>query len=352
LLERVPGPAGETNGDRKHDHLRIALNEDIDFHGLTTGLEEYSFVHQALPEVDRDRIDSSVTMFKKKLSAPLLISAMVGGVPSALRINRDLAAAAQSLGIAMGLGSARRALEDPGVAQSYKVRDVAPDILLFANLGAVQLNYGRGVDDCSRVIEMSQADALVLHLNPLQEALQPEGNTDFSGLLAKIEEVCRGLAVPVIVKEVGWGISEDLARKMCDAGVSAIDTAGAGGTSWAEVERLRAKSRRVNRIASTFSMWGIRTADSVLMVRRGAPALPLIASGGVRTGLDVAIAIALGADIAGLAAPLVKAANVSEEVVIEELGDIVAELRLAMFCAGAGDLPSLKAVPLVKRPKG
>jgi len=226
---------------------------------------------------------------------------------------------------------------------------VAPDILLLANLGAVQLNYGYGVEHCQRAVEMIEADGLILHLNPLQEALQPEGNTDFlQEMLVKIEEVCRGLSVPLIVKEVGWGISEDAARRLADAGVAAIDVAGAGGTSWSEVERHRADSESSRRIAAAFADWGIPTAESIQMVRRAAPDVTLIASGGIRTGVEAAKAIALGADAAALATPLLKPATVSPEAVGEKIGEILEQLRTAMFCVGARNLQELKSVPLVK----
>jgi isopentenyl-diphosphate delta-isomerase len=229
------------------------------------------------------------------------------------------------------------------------VRDLAPDILLFANLGAIQLNYGYGVEECRRAVEMIGADALILHLNPLQEALQPEGNTNFSGLLGKIEQVCRELMVPVIVKEVGWGISEDVARKLSSVGVAGIDTAGAGGTSWSEVERYRARTELGSITASVFASWGVPTAESIEMARCGAPKLTLIASGGIRTGLDVAKSIALGVDAVGIATPLLKAASISAESVIAALQEIIESLRLAMFCIGASNLGELKGSPLLKK---
>jgi isopentenyl-diphosphate delta-isomerase len=226
---------------------------------------------------------------------------------------------------------------------------VAPDILLFANLGAVQLNYGYEVSECLRAIEIISADALVLHLNPLQEALQPEGNTNFAGLLDKIEVVCRELTIPVIVKEVGWGISEDVARKLAAAGVAGIDVAGAGGTSWGEVERYRAHDELVNNAAATFASWGIPTAESIGMARRGAPELTLIASGGIRTGLDVAKVIALSADAAGIAAPLLRAANVSTEALMVVLQEVIKVLRISMFCIGASNLKELKNSPFLEK---
>jgi len=325
------------HNQRKSEHLRILLKEDVRFRNLTTGLERYHFVHQALPEINRDHIDLSTTLLDKHLRAPLIISSMTGGTEEAETINKNLAMAAQIFGLGMGVGSQRTALEEPIASHTYQVRDVAPDILLLANLGAVQLNYGYGVEHCQRAVEMIEADGLILHLNPLQEALQPEGNTDFSGLLAKIEKVCRGLSVPVIVKEVGWGISEEVARKLADSGVAAIDVAGTGGTSWSEVEMHRVVSETSRRIAAAFADWGIPTAESIQMV-----------SGGIRTGVEAAKAIALGADAVALATPLLQPATISAEAVGEKIKKILEELRTAMFCVGARNVRELKSAPLLK----
>ena len=297
----------QSNSRRKKKHLQINLEENVQFKDVTSGLEEYYFLHQALPEIDAAAIDLSITLFGKQLKAPLVISSMTGGIEVARNINRNLARAAQAMGIAMGVGSQRCAIEDPKSAKTYQVRDIAPDILLFANLGAVQLNYGYTVAQCKQAVEMIQADALVLHLNPLHEALQQDGDTDFSGLLGKIEQVCHELSVPVIVKEVGYGISQSVAQKLDAAGVVGIDTAGAGGTSWGEVERRGAHSETTDNIATAFSCWGIPTAESIRMVRQGAPDATLIASGGIRTGIDAAKAIALGADAVFVATSLLVA---------------------------------------------
>jgi isopentenyl-diphosphate delta-isomerase len=242
---------------RKADHIRINLEEDVRFPTLTTGLEAYRFVHQALPELDLNKVDTTIAVLGKKLAAPVLVSSMTGGTAEALAINRNLALAAQQQGLAMGLGSQRAGIEREESAASFRVRDVAPDILLFANLGAVQFNYGYGVEKCRRAVEMVEADALILHLNPLQEAVQPEGDVNWQGLLAKIEQVCRALPVPVIAKEVGWGMSERTARLLINAGVAAIDVAGAGGTSWSQVEMYRAPTERLRRLAGAFADWGI-----------------------------------------------------------------------------------------------
>lgn len=330
-----------THERRKADHIRINLEEDVQFPNLTTGFERYRLVHQALPELDLDAVDTSVSLLGKRLRVPLLISSMTGGTPAAAAINRNLAQAAQARGVAMGLGSQRAGLEQAETAYTFRVRDVAPDILLFANLGAVQLNRGYGVEHCRRAVEMIGADALILHLNPLQEALQADGDRDWRGLLGKIEAVCRGLDVPVVVKEVGWGISEKVARWLAEAGVAAIDVAGAGGTSWSAVESHRAATDTLRRLALAFADWGIPTAEALVQARRGAANLPLIASGGMRTGIDAAKALALGASAVGIASPFLKAAVESSEAVVAAIDQFAAELRVAMFCAGAGNIAAL-----------
>ncbi len=334
---------------RKEDHIRINLEEDVGFDRLTTGLEKYRFVHQALPELNLADINLSTTFFGKPLRAPLLISSMTGGTERAQGINRALAAAAQAAGIAMGLGSLRAALEDRQLAESFRVRPIAPNILLLANLGAVQLNYGYTVDDCRRAVELVGADALILHFNALQEALQPEGETVFAGLLGKVEAVCRQLEVPVVAKEVGWGFSQEAAHRLAEAGVAAIDVAGAGGTSWSQVEMYRADTDARRQVAATFRDWGIPTATSIAMVRQGAPGLPIVASGGLRNGLDVAKTIALGAQLAGMAGPFLKAAVISAQAVLETIQVTAAELRVAMFCVGAASLAELRDTPHLVR---
>ncbi|MFO8037664.1 MAG: type 2 isopentenyl-diphosphate Delta-isomerase [Anaerolineales bacterium] len=330
---------------RKSDHIRINLQEDVQS-ALTTGLERYSFTHQALPELDLDEIDLTLTLFGHTLPAPLFISSMTGGTQEAGEINRRLAAAAQETGIPMGVGSQRAALEDPSSQGSYQLRHIAPDILLFANLGAVQLNEDLGVDECRKVVEMAGADALILHLNPLQEAVQPEGETNFAGLTEKIRHICAALDVPVIVKEVGWGLSEQAAQALVEAGVSALDVAGAGGTSWSEVEMHRAETEMQRELAASFIRWGIPTAESIQMVREVAPGIPLFASGGLRTGTDIAKCIALGATMGGMASPFLKAASHSTERSVEVIRTIIKEIQITMFAAGVKDLNTLAETPL------
>jgi len=327
---------------RKADHIRINLEEDVRS-GVTTGLEHYHFTHSALPEIDLEDVDLGVHLFGKTLTAPILISSMTGGTEEAGRINRRLAAAAQETGVAMGLGSQRAALEHPELAATFQVRKEAPDILLFANLGAIQLNYGYTRAHCLRAVEMVAADALILHLNPLQEAVQPEGNTRFSELLGKIERVCKDFPVPVIVKEVGWGISAEVARKLVDAGVSAIDVAGAGGTSWTQVELHRAENDSQARLAAAFLDWGISTAAAIRQVRRANAKIPIIGSGGLRTGLDIAKCVGLGATMGGLASPFLKAAAQSVEATVQTIHEIQREIQVTLFASGAARLDELPA---------
>ncbi|MDI6693878.1 MAG: type 2 isopentenyl-diphosphate Delta-isomerase [Anaerolineales bacterium] len=332
---------------RKADHIRINLEEDVRS-GLTTGLERYRFVHRALPELNLEEIDLSQELFGRKLRAPLLISSMTGGTDQAAEINRLLATAAQETGVAMGVGSQRAAIENPKLAASFQVRRYAPQVLLFANLGAVQLNERYGVRECLRAVEMIEADALILHLNALQEAVQPEGDTRWAGLLKKIETVCRTLPMPVIAKEVGWGFSERDARWLADAGVAAIDVAGAGGTSWSQVEMHRARDESQRRLAAAFVDWGIPTAQAILNVRRAAPELIVIASGGLRTGVDIAKCLALGARLGGMASPFLKAAARSLEDVILTIQELRREIQVCMFAAGVGNLDQLAQAELIQ----
>jgi isopentenyl-diphosphate delta-isomerase len=333
---------------RKADHISINLQQDVRS-ALTTGLEKLHFVHEALPELDLDEVDTGVRVFGKSLRAPILISSMTGGTQQAATINRRLAEAAQAGRIAMGVGSQRAALEDPKQALTFKVRAYAPDILLFANLGAVQLNYGYGVDECRRAVDMIQADALYLHLNLLQEAVQSGGDTNFRGLSSKIELICKKLEVPVVAKEVGWGISERTAGILANCGVRAIDVAGAGGTSWSQVEMYRASDEFTRQLAGTFVGWGIPTADSIVNVRKAAPAMMVFASGGLKDGLDVAKSLALGATLGGMAGNFLKAAAVSTEKTSEQTRLIQRQIQVTMFALGARTLDDLKTRALIRQ---
>ena len=331
---------------RKADHIKINLEQDVRS-ALTTGLENYHFTHEALPELDLNRIDTTLSLFDKKLNAPILISSMTGGTAEAETINLRLAEAAQEMKIAMGVGSQRAAIEHPEQARTFQVRRVAPDILLFANLGAVQFNYGYGIDQCRKAVDMIEADALILHLNPVQEAVQDAGDTNFEGLAKKIEEVCKQIEVPVIAKEVGWGISERTAKLLADCGVSAIDVAGAGGTSWSQVEMHRAPDEFTRQLAATFVGWGIPTSNSILNVKKSVPDMTIFASGGLKDGLDIAKCIALGATLGGMAGQFLKAAAISTEQAVERMKLTKRQIEVTMFACGVkaiGELGNGKLV--------
>jgi isopentenyl-diphosphate delta-isomerase len=333
-------------GARKDDHIRINLEEDVSFNRTTTGLERYRFVHQALPEMDLDDVDTTTTFLGHRLAFPVMIGSMTGGTPRAGEINRILAESAATAGIGMGLGSTRAMLEDHDAAWTFQMRRYAPDIVLFANLGAVQLNYGYGIDACRTIVEQTEADGLFLHLNPLQEALQPEGDTNFSSLVSRIESVCKALTVPVIVKEVGWGMSSKVTRWLLDAGVAAIDVAGAGGTSWSQVEMHRSESRVQREVAASFRDWGIPTSEAILEARSISADVPLIASGGLRTGIDVAKCLALGADVATLAGVILRAADKGPKRLAEQIEILHRQLKVAMFVSGVRTVAELHDVEM------
>ena len=334
--------------NRKSEHLRVCIEEDVEFQQLTSGLEKYRFTHCCLPELDRSDIELGTTFLGKSLKAPILISSMTGGTELAHLVNTRLATVAQRYGLAMGVGSQRIALEQPELAPTFAVRSLAPDILLLANLGAVQLNYGCGLEDCLKLVELLEADALILHLNPLQEWVQSGGDSNFKGLLAKIQQICAQLPVPVIAKEVGNGISAVMAKQLIEAGVAAIDVAGAGGTSWAKVESQRAKDNRQRHLGQVFADWGLPTAECITAIRTLNSTIPLIASGGLKNGLDLAKAIALGADLGGLARPFLVAAIESEAAVDELVKFLIAELEIVLFCTGNPNLSALKTSGALK----
>jgi isopentenyl-diphosphate delta-isomerase len=340
-------PSNDTSR-RKSEHIQIVLRESVNS-SLSNGLEKYQFEHQALPEIDLADVEIKTSFFDRELQSPLLISSMTGGSKETALINRVLAKVAQDAGLALGVGSQRAGLEDPEKMASFVVRDVAPDILLFSNMGAVQLNYSYSLEHCQRVVESIQADALILHLNTLQEALQPEGNTNFKDLLNKIGMICKKLTVPVIVKEVGWGISSRVAQQLASAGVAAIDVAGAGGTSWSEVEKFRIKDEIRRKVAEGFKDWGIPTAESILQVKEGAPSIKIIASGGLTDGIEVAKSLALGASLTGMAARFIKAASISEEETHNLVSEINLQLKICMFAAGIKNINSLKQTPLKRK---
>ncbi len=332
---------------RKSDHIRINLENDVSSK-LSNGLENYRFIHNALPELKLVDMDLTQVIFNKKVSLPLLISSMTGGTEQALKINETLAVAAEQCGLAMGVGSQRAAIDDPILGKTFNIRNLAPNILLFANLGAVQLNYGYGLDECKKAVDMIQADGLIFHLNPLQEALQPEGDTDFSKLLNKIELICKQISVPVVVKEVGWGISVEVARRLINVGVSGIDVSGAGGTSWSQVERFRLSDEYDIQVAESFIDWGIPTAEALTSIRNEFSAIPIFASGGLKNGMDIAKSLALGANLAGMAGVFLKAAVVSTEHLINKIKVMEKILRISMFVTGSKDLVSFSSNKLFK----
>jgi len=333
---------------RKSDHIRICLKEDVQSK-TTTGFEDVRLIHRALPEVNLREVDTTSELLGHRLSAPIIIGAMTGGTPEAAKINARLAEAAEELGIGMGVGSQRAALEDRRLIPTYEVaRAKSPDIFLMGNLGCPQLIKGNGVEEARKAVEMIKADALAVHLNPLHEAVQSEGEADFRAS-EKVKEIAHALEVPVIAKETGAGISAEEAKTLEGIGVKAIDIGGLGGTSWAAVEYYRAQRSKKDlgeRLGLTFWDWGIPTVSSLVEVR-SSTRLPVIASGGIRTGLDVAKALALGANAASIALPLLKAAVQGRKQVVKILHYVIADLKVATFLAGAKSVQQLSGKPLV-----
>ncbi|HDZ56916.1 MAG TPA: type 2 isopentenyl-diphosphate Delta-isomerase [Pseudomonas xinjiangensis] len=332
---------------RKNDHLDIVLGARCAAPLAESGFARYRFAHCALPQLHMDNIDLSASFLGMTLRAPFLISSMTGGAQRAQTINRHLAEAAQTLGIALAIGSQRVAVEsgvDHGLTR--ELRDLAPDVPLLSNIGAAQLADGSGTDWARRAVDMIGADALIVHLNPLQEAVQSGGDRDWRKVLQAIGELTARLDVPVVIKEVGAGISAQVALALVEAGVAVIDVAGAGGTSWAAVEAERAANAADKQVALAFADWGIPTAGAIVEVRRALPNTPLIASGGVRSGVDVAKAIRLGADLVGQAAAVLHSATLSTEAVVEHFDVMIRQLRVACFCTGSADLAALRHAPI------
>jgi len=334
---------------RKLDHLQICLNESVESNEITNGFEDIHFIHRALPEIDKEEIDISTEFFNHRLSAPIIVEPMTGGEPTmSKKVNSALASVVEEIGIGMGIGSQRAAIENSNLEETYRiVREKAPTAFLMANIGCVQLISDEGLEYAERAIEMIDADALTIHLNPLQEAIQPEGETKFSGILKQIERLVNHIEVPIIVKETGAGIALEDAKKLRDAGVTCIDVAGAGGTSWAAVEYYRAKKigdELRARLGEAFWNWGIPTAVSVVEAKQNTD-LTVIASGGIRTGIEAAKALSLGATLVGMALPLLKAVVKGE---LRKFLDLfMEELKNTMFLVGARNLNELRSVPLV-----
>ncbi|MEB3223460.1 MAG: type 2 isopentenyl-diphosphate Delta-isomerase [Candidatus Sericytochromatia bacterium] len=328
---------------RKLDHIAISLEQDVAMRATRTGLDAWRFIPEALPELRPEDISLRTTFLGRPLEAPVLIASMTGGPELGATINANLARAAQTLGLAMAVGSQRIQFEQPAAMASFRVvREVAPDVLLMGNVGAVQLNLGFDAARCAEAVAAIGADALYLHLNALQEVVQPGGDTDFRGLVGRIGEVVRGVPFPVLVKEVGCGIAPGTAARLAAQGVAAIDVAGAGGTSWAKIEAARAADPANRTLGEVFGEWGLPTADALIGCRAVLPELPLVASGGLRTGLEAAKAIALGADMVAFAMPLLGPATRSPAATEAALRQILLELRTAMFLLGVADIPTLR----------
>jgi isopentenyl-diphosphate delta-isomerase len=333
---------------RKSEHLDVVLAGDASARQVTTGLERVRFEHVALPEIALADIDVSTRFLGRRMAGPLLVSSMTGGPARASDINRAIAEACEAVGIGFGVGSQRVAIERQGAGGLGKdLRRRAPSVPLLGNLGGAQLRAPGGLDMARRAVDMIEADALIIHLNPLQEAVQAGGDTDWRGLIAALESLARGLTVPIVAKEVGAGLSGAVARRLVDAGVAVIDVAGVGGTSWAEVEAKRAPDASTRAIATAFRDWGLPTADAIVQVRAACPTVPLIASGGIRDGLDVARALRLGADVAAQAAGVLTWALAGPEALADHLRVTLAQLRITCFCTASPDLAALKLARLV-----
>jgi isopentenyl-diphosphate delta-isomerase len=335
---------------RKAEHIKIALNENVQTKRATTGFEDVFFIHRALPEIDKQKINLSTTLFGHKFVAPIIVGAITGGTPEATKINATLAEAVEELGLGMGVGSQRAAIEDKKLEQTFKItRKKAPTAFLIANIGGVQLAHEYSLKEAERAIEMIDADALAIHLNPLQEAVQPEGQTNFKGVIEKIGEIAKELDKPVIVKETGAGIAAEEAKRLEALGVKGIDVSGTGGTSFAAVEYYRARGRKNSfqrRLGDVFWDWGIPTAVSIVEVSQSVR-IPLIASGGIRDGLDIAKALGLGASLASLSQPILETAVKGVKETKDALSLLIEELRNCMFLVGADSIHSLQEKPLI-----
>ena len=335
---------------RKADHIRISLNHNVQARKVTAGFEDTHLIHNALPEIDKQDIDLSTTVFNHKFSAPLIVGAITGGTSEAAKINAAIAEAVEELGLGMGVGSQRVAIEDKTLEKTFAIaRKKAPTAFLIANLGGVQLVHGYGLKEVKKAVEMIDADAIAIHLNPLQEAVQPEGQTRFGGVLEKIGEIAKELGKPVIAKETGAGIAAEEAKRLEAANVEGIDISGAGGTSFAAVEYYRAKGKSNSsqrRLGEVFWDWGIPTAVSLVEVSQSVN-IPIIASGGIRSGVEMAKALALGASLTSISKPVLEAAVKGVKETKRELLLLIEELKNSMFLVGADTVQALKEKPVV-----
>jgi isopentenyl-diphosphate delta-isomerase len=340
----------ERTRKRKAEHINISLKHNVQARKVTTGFEDAIFIHKALPEIDRQQIDLSTTVFGHKFAAPLIAGAITGGTQEATKINATIAEVVEELGLGMGVGSQRAALEDRKLEESFAVtRKNAPTAFLIANIGGVQLVNGYGLKEVKRAMKMIEADALAIHLNALQETAQPEGQTSFAGILEKVGQISEELDRPIIVKETGAGIAAEEAKKLEAAGAKGIDVSGAGGTSWAAVEYYRAKDHQDafrRRLGDLFWDWGIPTAASIVEVSRTV-GIPVIASGGVRNGVDVAKALELGSDLTSLSQPVLRSAVKGVQETKDLFSLLMDELRNVMFLVGAESIEALCRAPVV-----
>ncbi|MFH2112180.1 MAG: type 2 isopentenyl-diphosphate Delta-isomerase [Candidatus Bathyarchaeota archaeon] len=334
---------------RKMRHIRVSLEEDVEG-DIGTGLQDVRLIHRALPEIDLDDVSTGATLFGKKLKAPLIISAITGGTEEAKKINETLARVAEEKSVGIGVGSQRIAVEQPETEHTFRVvRDLAPTTFVMGNMGCPQLSLGWGVDEARRCVEMVDADALALHMNPLQEAVQLGGDTNYHGILNKVEEITKALPVPVVMKETGCGVSYEDAVRMEAAGVKGVEVSGVGGTSWSAVEyhiAREAGKKNQEYLGRALWNWGIPTAVSVAETssRTG---LTIIASGGIRTGAEIAKSISLGADAAGIAKPFLEKAVEGYDALSQHVDHIIQELKVVMFLVGARNLEELKHVPVL-----
>jgi len=346
---RERAAADEGSSDRKDAHLDIALRDSgVAFAGVSHGLDGWRLEYDALPEISLDEVDTSCVLFGKRMRAPLLVGAMTGGTARATALNRTLAEAAERCGVGFCLGSQRKAIASPELAAAFDVRDVAPTALILGNVGGAQLVAGASVEAVRALLDAAGCDALNVHLNPLQEAVQPEGDTDWRGVRDAIGRLAREIGRPVIVKEVGAGLSERALRKLIELPIAGVETAGVGGTSWARIEARRAVGRAglgPKAVAGeSLAAFGIPTAESIRLARSLFPDRLVVGSGGLRTGLDVATAIALGADVAAIALPFLHAAEGGQAAVVDVIEGVVETLRVTMFATGARDLATLRGV--------
>ncbi|MCS6856885.1 MAG: type 2 isopentenyl-diphosphate Delta-isomerase [Sandaracinaceae bacterium] len=344
MSDTLQNPSPLPTASRKDEHLALVLRENVAFSGLSLGFGRFALEYDALPEINLDEVDPSIQLFGKRLRAPILIGAMTGGTPFAGRINQTLARVASRLGLGLALGSQRVMVEDPSLTWTYDVRGEHPELpLLFGNIGAVQLNRGISIDRVFEALEHLHIDALNVHLNPLQEAIQPEGDTCFANLLPKLKELVNASPVPVIIKECGAGLSRRTLSKLVALPIAGVEVAGVGGTSWARVESKRCPEGSTRReVGERLSGYGVPTPDSTVIARTFFKDRLVIASGGIRNGIDAAIAIALGADAVALAAPVLERVVESEEAAVHFLEALIEEMRILMFASGIRSIDELK----------